>query len=78
MVRRAEIAPRPRVAIYICDSQISWQRDRNENINVPIYQYLPKGMDLLGRHQEQLDALPCNWICASVNASILITAENDE
>ena len=54
------VAPNQRtgVAIYICDPQSPWQRGCNENIKDPIrHQYLPKGMDLSGRSQEQLDAI---------------------
>lgn len=52
--------PMDRAAIYICVTQIQWQRDCSENINVPIRQHPPEGIDFLGLNQEQLDALPCN------------------
>jgi len=43
------------VKVYFCDPQSPWQRGSNENTNRLLRQYFPKGSDLSGYSQAQLD-----------------------
>ena len=45
------------VEVFFCAPQSPWQRGANENTNGLLRQYLPRGADLTGYSQAQLDAV---------------------
>ena len=57
MARHEELARRVRIRVYFADPHSPWQRPSNENANGLIREYLPKGMDLSGVSQGELNAI---------------------
>jgi IS30 family transposase len=57
MAMHKGLGRRKGMAVYFCDPQSPWQRGSNRNTNGRVRQYLPKGTDLSGHSQEQLDAI---------------------
>lgn len=51
----AELAQRLNIDIWFADPHAPWQRGSNENTNGLLRQFMPKGMDLSGISQEELN-----------------------
>ena len=62
MARHASFSLATDVPVFFCDPHSPWQRGSNENTNGLLREYLPKGTDLSGYAQVELDE-----IAASLN-----------
>lgn len=62
MAEHARLTEQLGIAVYFCDPHSPWQRAGCENLNGLLRQYLPKGMDMAGLTQTELD-----WIANQLN-----------
>ena len=57
MARHKSFTMATDVQVYFCDPRSPWQRGSNENTNGLLRQYFPRGADLSGISQSQLNAI---------------------
>jgi IS30 family transposase len=55
LARHKDFSVATDVQVYFCDPQSPWQRGTNENTNRLLRQYFPRGMDLSGLSQADLN-----------------------
>ena len=55
MARHADLRIEHALPVYFCDPQSPWQRGTNENTNRLLRQYFPRGLDLSGYSQADLN-----------------------
>jgi transposase, IS30 family len=84
MAEHLQLSVASGVDVYFCDPYHPWQRGTNENTNGLVRQYLPKGVDLSGYTQTQLDAIAnelngrprqtLNWLTPSEKLSQFVAS----
>jgi IS30 family transposase len=57
MARHKELSEKVKIKVYFADPHKPWQRGTNENTNGLLRQYFPKGTDLSGLTQAQLNVI---------------------
>lgn len=57
MARHKDLAANANIAVYFCDPHSPWRWGTNEGAFRLVRQYLPKGTDLSGYSQDQLDTI---------------------
>jgi IS30 family transposase len=60
MARHQDLSQRTGLKVYFAHPHSPWERERNENTNGLLRQYLPKGEDLSGYSQDELDDIAEN------------------
>src|SRR5262245_55901088 len=58
MAKHKDFTVATEVQVYFCDPQSPWQRGTNENTNLLLRQYFPRGTNLPPIAQAQLDQVP--------------------